>query len=219
MTHKVVVIDPGHNGQNNAHPEILKQQVDAGFGEKKDCNTTGTETNDGYTEALFNWKVALHLKADLEAKGITVVMTRSSNDGVGPCVNERAAVGNDNEAAAVISIHGDGDLHNDVTGFYVMTAERDPAGPEMAAQSARLAKDVRDSLVANGSSPSNSLGQDGLWKRGDLSGLNLSVRPTVMVEMGNMRSDHDAALMTSAEGQDQYAAGLAAGVVKYLIGQ
>jgi len=218
MTHKVVVIDAGHNGQNNAHPEIINQQVDAGFGQRKACNTTGTETNDGYTEALFNWKVAEHLKANLEARGITVIMTRSSNDGVGPCVNQRAAIGNDSQAAAVISIHGDGD-DKGAHGFYAMTAERDPAGPEMAAQSARLARDVRNALVDGGLQPSTHLGQDGLWKRGDLAGLNLSVRPTVMVEMGNMKNPGDAAMMSSASGQQQIATALASAAIKYLIGQ
>ncbi|WP_051266240.1 N-acetylmuramoyl-L-alanine amidase [Nakamurella lactea] len=217
MTRKVVVIDPGHNGQNNAHPEIITQQVPAGFGEMKDCNTTGTETRDGYTESLFNWKTALLLKEKLEAKGITVIMTRDSNDGVGPCVNERAAVGNDNNADAVVSIHGDGDLHESVHGFYVMTAERAPAGAAMAAESHRLATDIRDGLVGDGSTPSNSLGDNGLWQRSDLSGLNLSMRPTVMLEMGNMKSATDAGPMTSAAGQDKYAAGIAAGVVAFLV--
>ena len=218
MTHKVVVIDAGHNGQNNAHPEIVTKQVDAGFGQRKPCNATGTETNDGYTESLFNWKVAEHLKAELEAKGITVVMTRSSNDGVGPCVNQRAAIGNENQAAAVISIHGDGD-DQAAHGFYAMTAERDPAGPGVAAESARFAKDVRNALVDGGLQPSTHLGQDGLWKRGDLAGLNLSLRPTVMVEMGNMKNPGDAALMSSADGQQQIASALASGVIKYLIGR
>src|SRR6476469_3767678 len=80
---RVVVIDPGHNGANGAHPEIINQLVDAGFGETKPCNTTGTSTNDGYTEASFNWKVANYLRPMLESQGITVVMTRDSNDGVG----------------------------------------------------------------------------------------------------------------------------------------
>ncbi|WP_353650175.1 N-acetylmuramoyl-L-alanine amidase [Nakamurella sp. A5-74] len=218
MTKKIVVIDPGHNGQNFEHPEIINKQVDAGFGQRKACNTTGTETNAGYTEALFNWKVSLQLKAALEARGITVVMTRDSNDGVGPCVNDRAAIGNNSEAAAVVSIHGDGDDAS-ANGFYVMTAERDPAGSATAAQSARLADDVRSGLVNTGFSPSNHLGSDGLWKRGDLAGLNLSQKPTVMVEMGNMRNAGDAETMSSADGQQQYADGIAAGVVQYLIGR
>lgn len=218
MTRKVVVIDPGHNGQNFAHPEIINQQVDAGFGVRKPCNTTGTESNNGYTESLFNWKVALRLKEKLEARGITVVMTRSSNDGVGPCITERAEIGNNANAAAVISIHGDGDVSS-ANGFYVMTSERDPAGAEMAAQSQRLAVNVRDGLSNVGLSTNNHIGSAGLWKRGDLGGLNLSLRPTVMLEMGNMRNSKDASYMASAEGQGTYAQGIADGVVAYLIGR
>ena len=72
------------------------------------CDTTGTETDTGYTEAQFNYNVAEYLTADLEAEGATVVLTRTSNAGVGPCVTERAAIGNSAHADAAISIHADG---------------------------------------------------------------------------------------------------------------
>jgi N-acetylmuramoyl-L-alanine amidase len=212
---RVVVIDPGHNGANGANPDIINRQVDAGFGETKPCNTTGTSTNDGYTEASFNWKVANYLRPMLESQGITVVMTRDSNDGVGPCVNERAQIGNSSGADLVVSIHGDGDDAS-ASGFYVMTAERDPAGAEMAARSDDLAVNVRDGLRSAGLSPSNHLGSNGLWPRSDLAGLNLSMIPTVMIEAGNMRNSGDAALMSSAGGQQQVAQGLANGVFSYL---
>ena len=133
-----MVIDPGHNGANGAHPEIINQLVDAGFGETKPCNTTGTSTNAGYAEHEFTWAVAGDVKSILENQGVVVVMTRDSDDGVGPCVNERAAIGNDNNAAAVVSIHGDGAASGD-RGFYAMTAQRDPAGSDMAALSMDLA--------------------------------------------------------------------------------
>jgi len=214
---RVVVIDPGHNGANGAHPDIINALVDAGFGQTKPCNTTGTSTNDGYPEHALNWKVAGHLQAMLEAKGIRVVMTRDSDDGVGPCVNQRAAIGNAARADAVVSIHGDGDDAS-AHGFYVMTAEQDPAGATMASRSQNLAVDVRDGLVAAGLSPSDHLGSDGLWPRNDLAGLNLSVMPTVMIESGNMRNSADAALMSSAAGQQEIAQGLANGVLAYLGG-
>ena len=221
MTRKVVVIDPGHNGANGANPGIINQQVNAGFGQTKPCNTTGTETNAGYPEYRFNWQVAQHLKAELEAKGITVMMTRNSDDGVGPCVDKRAAIGNDADADAVISIHGDGDDAS-AHGFYVMTAGQTPDGiaPGVTAQSSRLAGDVRDGLAEVGLSPNSHLGENGLWTtRTDLAGLNLSLRPTVMIEAGNMRNAADAALMSSDAGQQQVAQGLAVGVVNYLIGR
>ena len=191
-----MVIDPGHNGANGAHPEIINDLVDAGFGETKPCNTTGTETNDGYPEHEFTWAVANHVRDILQGQGIVVVMTRDSDDGVGPCVNERAAIGNENNAAAVVSIHGDGSSQGD-RGFYAMTAQREPAGDDMAALSLDLATEVRDKLVDAGLSPSNYVGSGGLWTRDDLAGLNLSVRPTTMIEMGNMRDTQDSALMTS----------------------
>ena len=51
-------------------------------------------------------------------------------------------------------------------------------------------------------------GGDGLDFRGDLGTLNLSDIPTVMVELGNMRTPGDAGVMTSAKGQGRYAAAL-----------
>ncbi len=212
---KVVVIDPGHNGGNAAHPEIIRKQVPAGFGRYKDCNTTGTATNAGYPEHAFNWQVALSLRDALQAKGVTVVMTRDTDSGVGPCVNDRAAIGNQANADAVVSIHGDGEAPG-VQGFYVMTASRAPAGDAMAQKSAALASAIRDAVVDAGFPLSNTLGSQGLWKRSDLAGLNLSLRPTVMLECGNMRNATEAALMSSAKGQQRYAAGIAAGVLAFL---
>jgi N-acetylmuramoyl-L-alanine amidase len=212
---RIVVIDPGHNGANGANPDIINAPVDAGFGQTKPCNTTGTSTNAGYSEHEFTWGVATRLQSILSARGYDVRMTRDSDDGVGPCVNKRAAFGNDANAAAVVSIHGDGD-DSSAQGFYVMTAAQDPAGAAMATESSVLAGTMRDALVNAGLSPSNHLGSNGLWRRDDLAGLNLSLRPTVMIEMGNMRNSSDAALMTSSEGQQQMAQGLADGVGAYL---
>lgn len=217
MTQKVVVIDPGHNGANGKNPGIINQQVPAGFGQHKACNTTGTQTDGGYTEATSNWHIANFLKAELEAKGITVVMTRDSNDGVGPCINERAAIGNDNNAAAVISIHSDGAAAS-MRGFYVMTAARNPASEDIAAQSRRLATDIRDGLLEGDFPASSGIGSEGLWQRGDLGGLNLSIQPTVMLELGNMKNATDAQLLSTEEGQRRYARAIAAGVLSYLVG-
>ena len=212
---KVVAIDPGHNGANAEHPEIINQLIDGGYGERNVCNTTGTQTDDGYPEHQFAWQVASLLRPMLEAHGITVVMTRSNDTGVGPCTNKRAAIENDAEADAVVSIHGDG-APADVRGFYVLTATRPPAGPVTAAESLRLAASIARSAVAAGFPPSNTLGSGGLWKRDDLTGLNLSTRPKILIECGNMRNAAEAAVMSSNSGQRRYAQALADGVVSYL---
>jgi N-acetylmuramoyl-L-alanine amidase len=142
-------------------------------------------------------------------------MTRDSDDGVGPCINERAAIGNDANAAAVISIHGDGEAAN-VTGFFVMTASRALADADTAAATGTLAADIRDGMVAGGFPVSSALGKNGLWARSDLGGLNLSLRPTVMIECGNMRNSGEAATMSSAQGQQRYAEAIAAGLMTFL---
>ncbi len=210
-----MVIDPGHNGANGANPSIINATVDAGFGQTKACNTTGTSTDDGYSEHAFTWAVANRVRSLLQASGVTVVMTRDSDDGVGPCVNKRAAVGNSAGAAAVVSIHGDGAAAGD-QGFYAMTSVRLPNGAAVGAQSTELATAVRDALVGAGATPSNYVGSQGLWKRDDLAGLNLSTVPTTMLELGNMRDAQDAAFMKSDAGQDVLAAGIAQGILAWL---
>src|SRR2546421_12382886 len=104
---KTIAVDPGHNGANWSHPAEIDRVVDAG-GFRKACDTTGASTNDGYTEAAYNFDVAMRLARILRREGATVVLTRTSNDGVGPCIDERAAIGNDARADAAISIHADG---------------------------------------------------------------------------------------------------------------
>ena len=57
---KVVGIDPGHNGLNYSAPAVIDQPVFNGTGDEP-CDTTGTATDSGYTEAQFNFNVATYL--------------------------------------------------------------------------------------------------------------------------------------------------------------
>src|SRR5438552_5929674 len=78
----VIAVDPGHNGANGSHPDEINRQVDAG-GFQKACDTTGTQTASGYTEAAYTFDVATRLAAVLRAAGATAVLTRSTNSGDG----------------------------------------------------------------------------------------------------------------------------------------
>src|SRR5881296_1737341 len=49
---KIVGIDPGHNGLNYTSPAFLNRKVWNGR-EWEGCDTTGTRTAGGYTEARF----------------------------------------------------------------------------------------------------------------------------------------------------------------------
>jgi len=210
----VVVLDPGHNGGNAAHPEVVNAQVPDGAGGTKPCNTTGTETDAGYPEHAFTWDVALRMRDKLTAAGVQVVLTRQDDAGVGPCVDARGRLSAQVGAAAFVGIHGDGAAASG-RGFHVITSSLAPAGPQVAADSTTLAADVRDAMTAV-EPVSTYTGSNGLDPRRDLAGLNLNEVPAIYVECGNMRNATDAALMSNTGGRDRIATQLTAGVLKFL---
>jgi N-acetylmuramoyl-L-alanine amidase len=212
---RVVVLDPGHNGSNAAHPSEINKQVPAGRGKTKPCNTTGTATDAGYTEHAFTWDVSTRVRDTLAAQGIKVVMTRQNDSGVGPCVDERARVANQAGAAAVVSIHADGSTSPGAHGFHVAYSAP-PLNPAQGEPSTRLARTMRDGLQAAGFATSTYIGTDGLSPRNDLGGLNLSERPAVLVECGNMRNGAEAAVLSSPGGRQKYADAIAKAVIAYL---
>jgi N-acetylmuramoyl-L-alanine amidase len=214
-----ISVDPGHNGGNFTHPEETARPVPAGVnGTSKACNTTGTETNDGIlTEAQFNWDVAQDLVPRLEQLGATVILTRHSNGGVGPCVDRRAEIANRAHAAAAVSIHADGNYAEGAHGFDVIYAtEEEMVAPGMAGPSLKLADDLRNALVAAGVPAANYVGSNGLDARSDLAGLNLARVPAALVELGNMREAAEAAKLESPAYRHKLANALAAGIVVFL---
>ena len=213
----LVVLNPGHNGANATHLAEINRQVPAGFGEYKACDTTGTNTVSGYPEHAFNWDVTLRVRSVLQQHGVRVVLTRPDDEGVGPCVDQRAAIGNAPGVAAVVSIHSDGTSTGAGRGFHVCEDSRPPAGAATAAQSHALTVAVHDALArSSGLVPSTYIGSNGYYPRSDLAGLNLSVRPTTFLELGNMRNAGDAAILTSADGRQRIAEAVAAGILAYL---
>ncbi|AYF79599.1 N-acetylmuramoyl-L-alanine amidase [Nocardia yunnanensis] len=211
---QTVVIDPGHNGGGAAHPDQINAQVPDGRGGTKACNTTGTNAEDGYSEHEFNWDVGQRVRDLLSARGFHVIMSRDSDDGVGPCVDERGTLGNRVGAAAVVSIHADG-APAGAHGFHV--AYSSPAlNDAQSGPSVQLATTLRDTMVGAGFTTSTYVGSDGLNPRADLAGLNLSERPTALIECGNMRDPGDAAIIESPDGRARFAQAIANAIAAYL---
>ncbi|MEV5560351.1 N-acetylmuramoyl-L-alanine amidase [Nonomuraea wenchangensis] len=213
---KVIVLDPGHNGNNYRHPEIINRPVDV-LTEKKACDTTGTSTNNGFSEAAFTWDVSTRLAKILRERGATVKLTRSNNTGVGPCITERAAIGNKAGADAAISIHADGAGPRD-HGFHVIMPKK-INGPvdKVVDKSSRLGVDVRDAYRKGTGIPySTYIGKNALDYRKDLGGLNLSTVPKIFIETGNMRNAGDAAKLSSPAFRQRIAVALANGLQHYL---
>jgi N-acetylmuramoyl-L-alanine amidase len=212
---KVVLVDPGHNGGNFSAPEIINQLIWNGR-ESETCDTTGAETATGYTEAQFNWNVARYLTADLRAAGATVVLTRTSNTGTGPCVTQRAALGNQAHASAAVSIHADGGPPGG-RGFAILEPVADGINNAIIGPSARLGTDLRNAFAAGTGEPASTYdGINGIQPRDDLAGINLSTVPKVFIECANMRNPTDAALLTTPAWQAKAARAIAAGLTTFL---
>ncbi|MGX1761037.1 N-acetylmuramoyl-L-alanine amidase [Streptomyces lydicus] len=217
---KVVVIDPGHNPHNNDHGREIARQVDIGNGHKE-CDTTGTSTNDGYAEASFTLDVARRARTLLQKAGAKVVFTQDGDRPYGPCVDKRAAVGNTAHADAALSIHADGSGAGN-RGFHVILPARVTSGPAdtaaIVAPSRKLGERLADRFHAvTGSPRSNYIGKGtGLDVRSDLGGLNLSTVPKVFLECGNMRDPKDAAQLTDARWRQKAARGITEGITDFL---
>ncbi|MFC9929906.1 N-acetylmuramoyl-L-alanine amidase [Streptomyces sp. NPDC127190] len=218
---KVIVIDPGHNPGNFRHTTEINRPVDIGTN-RKECDTTGTSTNAGYTEAEFTLDVAHRVRTLLEKQGATVKFTHDGNSPAwGPCVDQRARIGNTAHADAAVSIHADGATEGD-RGFHVIlpgpvhsgAADTRPiVGPSRDLGTRIVGRFLRDT----GEPPSNYLGKGtGLVTRTDLGGLNLSTVPKVFIECGNMRDSKDAALLTSGTWRQRAARGISEGIVSFL---
>jgi N-acetylmuramoyl-L-alanine amidase len=211
-----IVLDPGHNGDNSANPRRLNALVPAG-GFFKPCNTAGAETNAGYPEHAYNWDVVSRATLLLQAEGAKVVLTRHSDTGFGPCVNDRAAIGNAAHADAVVAVHADGAPSGD-SGFHVIAPALAPDGgnAKILAKSWALALAVHSAFHTVTGEPFSNYVSGGLTRRSDLAGLNLSRVPAIFIECGNMRNATDASHVTSAAWRQRAAAGIVAGITAFL---
>lgn len=207
---KTIYLDPGHAG--TAPPAELT--ADDGRGGVKSCNTSGTASDDGWPEHTFTWEIAGQLRGILESAGATVIMSRPDDTGRADCIDERTVKENSSAADAVVSIHADGSTAGN-NGFHISSIS-DPLPMNRPEESARLAADVRNAMVNYGFHPSNYLGDKGLYPRADLTGLNLSSKPKILIEFGNMRDPEDLAALRSPDGRQQRAGAVAQGLADYL---
>ena len=211
----IIGIDPGHNGRNWTDPGYLNRKVWNGR-EWENCDTTGTQTASGYTEARFNFNVATYLRADLIRAGARVVMTRRNNHGVGPCVNKRARILDRAHANVSIDIHADGGPVSG-RGFTILEPVADGPNNKVIKSSLRFARDVHAAMRRLTPMPvSNYYGHNGYIVRNDLAGLNLTTMPKVLIECGNMKNAADARLLTRPSLQRRIARALTAAIITFL---
>lgn len=206
----IVFLDPGHN----AHNEGDSAQVPTGRGGTKDCQASGTATDDGYPEHTFTWDTTLRIRQALSSYGVRTAMSRGDDASQGPCVDARAQLANSVQPNAIVSIHADGGPATG-RGFHVLYSNP-PLNQAQAGPAVTLAKTMRDQLQASGIPPATYIGNGGLMPRSDIAGLNLAQYPSVLVELGNMKNPVDSALMRSEQGRQKYAEAVVRGITAYL---
>ncbi|MCM2579320.1 N-acetylmuramoyl-L-alanine amidase [Streptomyces meridianus] len=219
---RTVVIDPGHNPHNAEHTDAIARRVGIGTG-RKECDTTGTATGSGYSEAEFALDVSRRVRKLLEARGAVVKLTQDGDRRYGPCVDERARIGNRAHADAVVSVHADGAPAGE-RGFHVILPGTVRAGAADTSSVVRPSRVLGERIAGafarvTDSRPAAYAGSGrGLDVREDLGGLNLSKVPKVFVECGNMRNARDADRFTSAAWRGRAAQGISDGVTAFLSG-
>lgn len=220
LTGMTVVIDPGHNPNNRNHAAEINRPVSIGTG-RKECDTTGTATASGYSEAEFTLDLARRVRAGLRERGATVKLTHDGSRPWGPCVDARARAGNRADADAVVSLHADG-ARAGQRGFHVILPESVNEGRAdtraVTGPSRNLGRELADAFrESTGAEPASYAGNgDGTDTRGDLGGLNLTRVPKVFLECGNMRDPRDAADLADRKWRDRAARGVVKGIGDYL---
>jgi N-acetylmuramoyl-L-alanine amidase len=124
-------------------------------------------------------------------------MTHDNDHGVGPCVTTRARILDHARVDVAIDIHADGGPP-DGRGFAVLEPVSDGPNDKVIHASRRFGAAVRSEFARTTKMPVSTYdGTDGISRRDDLAGLNLTTVPKVLVECGNMRNPTDAALLRS----------------------
>ena len=139
----VVVIDPGHQARSNSAPEPIgpgakevKPKVSGG--------ATGVKTRIPEYEIVL--QISMNLKKRLEAQGVKVVMTRSTND-VNLSNSERADIANRAKADLFVRVHGDGSPDSKTTGISTLYPAKNRWTKAITAPSKQAAKMVQAAAI------------------------------------------------------------------------
>lgn len=203
-----IVIDPGHSSV----VEDKQEPIGPGAAEYKSGDTYGTSgVATGIPEYVFTLNVAYKLKAELEARGYTIVMTRDSNDVPRSCV-ERAEIMNSAGASACVRIHANGSENQAARGaMTICTTPSNPFVPHLYEQSRRLSDCILNQMVS-----ATGCISEGVWETDTMSGNNWSQIPVTIVETGYMTNPEEDVLLSADEYQNQIVQGIANGVDEFI---
>ena len=201
---RVVCIDAGHQSKGNNAQEPIGPGA-AQTKAKVAGGTRGVAT--GVPEYQLTLDVAMKLQSELQSRGYTVIMCRTSHD-VNISNAERAEIANNAGAGAFLRLHGNGAGSGEASGAETLApSSSNPYCSGIAAQSQALSKTVLDGLCA-----ATGAKNRGVKITDNMSGINWSRVPVTIVEMGYMTNAAEDAQMQDPSYQAKLAKGMADGV-------
>lgn len=203
----VVVIDPGHQGRGDSSTEpngpgssTMKARVTGG--------THGTTT--GVYEYQLTLAISQQLQAELEKRGYTVYLTRTSHD-VNISNMERAQYASSVGADIAVRIHANGSDNASVSGALALApSSSNPYIAYLSDSSWNLSKCILDAYCA-----ATGMRNQGVSTSDTMTGINWSTVPVTILEMGYMTNPTDDVNMEDPAYQARMVQGIADGIDAY----
>ena len=202
----VVVIDPGHQLRGDSTPEpngpgssVMKARVTGG--------TSGVAT--GVAEYILNLDISLKLKTELENRGYTVYMTRTSHD-VNISNMERAQYATSVGADIAVRIHANGGNASVRGAETLVPSSGNPYVNHLANASYSLGRNIIDSYCA-----ATGFSNRGVKANDTMTGINWSDVPVTIIELGFMSNPTEDVAMQDVTMQNNMVQGIANGIDAY----